>query len=147
MSPVIRKVTALLLMVLTASSLGCLRGPLGWQRTTLNHPISAQDVRFIVPGKTHLQEVVDRLGSPDEIGGAEGQMFVRFRFTDGRSFRANLGWALRFFSPIAPFLVFGGSGIGTDLFQLTCDDQWVVRDYAFAKHTDASEFRLIPFGE
>lgn len=125
---------------------GCIRGPLAWQRFTLNERISEKDVAFIVDGTTRLSDVVARLGSPDEIQTA-GQMIVaRYHFSDGKYFRADYGWGLRFILPYSsPDLVLGGGGFGTDIFQLTCDARWVVQEHAFAWHANSSEFRLWPF--
>ncbi len=127
---------------------GCVRGPLAWQRFTLNQPISERDVAFIVDGTTRLPEVLDRLGSPDDIQSVGRWIIARYHFSDGRYFRADYGWGLRFVIPYSsPDLVMGGGGFGTDIFQVTCDAQWVVQDHAFAWHANSSEFRLWPFGE
>lgn len=127
---------------------GCARGPLTWQRLALNQPISGDDVAFIVDGTTRLTEVVNRLGSPDEIRAVGDSVVARYHFSDGRYFRADYGWGLRFVFPfLTPDLVLGGGGFGTDIFQVTCDPQWVVRDHAFAWHANSSEFRLWPFSE
>lgn len=137
---------ALCLLVLLTS--GCLRGPLAWQRFTLNQPISEDDVAFIVDGVTPLSEVVGRLGSPDDMQSVGRFIVARYHFSDGRYFRADYGWGLRFVIPYSsPDLVLGGGGFGTDIFQVTCDAQWVVQEHAFAWHTNSSEFRLWPFGE
>jgi hypothetical protein len=138
----------LLCCVLVGNLSGCLRGPLAWQRLTLNEPISEHDVAFILDGTTTLTEVVDRLGAPDDIQSVGDSIIARYRFSDGKYFRADYGWGLRFVVPfLAPDLVLGGGGFGTDIFQVTCDLQWVVREHAFAWHANSSEFRLWPFNE
>lgn len=127
---------------------GCVRGPIAWQRFTLNEPISASDVAFIMDGTTSLSEVVTRLGSPDDIRSVGHLIVARYHFSDGRYFRADYGWGLRFVVPyFSPDLVLGGGGFGTDIFQVTCDAHWIVQEHAFAWHTNSSEFRLWPFGE
>ena len=36
-------------------------------RLTINDTIVAEDVAFIVPGQTTLRDIVERLGTPDEM--------------------------------------------------------------------------------
>lgn len=142
----LRRRIALAICVLVIGSSGCLRGPLSWQRVTLNQPISQDDVAFVVDGTTTLNDVVGRLGAPDEIRPGNGVIVARYHFTDGRYFRADYGWGLRFLLPfLAPDLVLGGGGLGTDIFQVICDSRWVVQEHAFARHANSSEFRPWPF--
>jgi len=46
---------------------GCMRGPIMWQRVTVNQPITPDQITFIQEGKTSLSEVANELGTPDEI--------------------------------------------------------------------------------
>lgn len=125
---------------------GCIRGPVVWQRVTLNQPLTAQDVSFVVNGETSLSEVVEKLGAPNQMLSSNGGVIARYQFTDGRYFRVDFGWGLRFLIPFyAPELVLGGGGLGTDAFQVTYNDDWVVQDHGFAFHSQSSEFRLWPF--
>lgn len=125
---------------------GCIRGPVVWQRVTLNQPLTAQDVSFVVNGETSLSEVVEKLGAPNQMLCSNGGVIARYQFTDGRYFRVDFGWGLRFLIPFyAPELVLGGGGLGTDAFQVTYNDDWVVQDHGFAFHSQSSEFRLWPF--
>jgi len=134
--------------MLAGVSIGCVRGPLTWQRVTLNEQIAQGDVAFIKEGRTRLMDVADRLGPPDEIQAVGESLIALYHFSDGRYFRADYGWALRFVLPfMAPEMVLGGGGFGTNTFQLICDDQWVVHEHAFAWHADSSEFRFWPFGD
>ena len=68
---------SLLCALLLASQTGCLRGPVGWQRVSLNQRISAEDVRFIIDGQTSLPDVTARLGSPDEMLAAGDHVLAR----------------------------------------------------------------------
>jgi len=132
---------------LLTGMLGCMRGPIGWQRFSLNEPIVPNRVAFITDGATPLAEVVDRLGAPDEMLSAGDLIVARYHFTDGRYFHANFGWGLRFVIPYAsPDGILGGGGFGTDIFQVACDAKWVVQEHAFAWHTSSSAFRFWPFG-
>lgn len=125
---------------------GCIRGPVVWQRVTLNQPLTAQDVSFVVNGETSLSEVVEKLGAPNQMLSSNGGVVARYQFTDGRYFRVDFGWGLRFLIPFySPELVLGGGGMGTDAFQVTYNDDWVVQDHGFAFHSQSSEFRLWPF--
>jgi hypothetical protein len=86
----------LLCCVLVGNLSGCLRGPLAWQRLTLNEPISEHDVAFILDGTTTLTEVVDRLGAPDDIQSVGDSIIARYRFSDGKYFRADYGRGIRY---------------------------------------------------
>lgn len=125
---------------------GCLRGPVTWQRVTINQPISTQDVSFIVAGQTNISTVVDTIGAPNQILPSKDGIVALYYFSNGKYFRADYGWGLRFLIPfLAPDLILGGGGAGTDVFQITYDKDWVVRDHAFAFHSQSSEFKLWPF--
>lgn len=125
---------------------GCLRGPVSLQRVTLNQPLSPQDVSFVVNGKTSLSEVIEKLGVPNQMLSSSGGVVARYQFTDGKYFRVDFGWGLRFIIPFySPELVLGDGGMSIDVFQLTYNDQWVVQDHGFAFHSQSSEFRLFPF--
>ena len=125
---------------------GCLRGPIALQRVTLNLPLSKQDVSFVVNGETRLSEVVEKLGAPNQMLSSNGGVVALYQFTDGKYFRVDFGWGLRFFVPFyAPDLVLGVGGLSVDAFQITYNDHWVVQDHGFAFHSQSSEFRLWPF--
>jgi hypothetical protein len=113
---------------------------------TLNQPLSPQDVSFVVNGKTSLSEVVEKLGAPNQMLSSSGGIVARYQFTDGKYFRVDFGWGLRFLIPFySPELVLGGGGMSIDVLQLTYNDQWVVQDHGFAFHSRSSEFRVWPF--
>ena len=138
----------LILVLAIMSFYGCSQGPVTWQRVTLNQTISAKDVVFIVPGNTDLSAVVERLGAPNEVLSSKDGIVTRYYFTDGKYFKANYGWGLRFIIPFfTPDLDLGGGGIGRDVFQITYDNSWHVRDHAFAFHSTSSEFLAWPFGD
>ena len=142
----IRRLHTCLLAILWLTTLyGCLRGPVAWQRVTLNQPLTAQDVSFVVNGKTSLPEIVEKLGAPNQMLSSNGGVVARYQFTDGKYFRVDFGWGLRFLIPIySPDLVLGNGGTGIDTFQVTYNDHWVVQDHGFALHSQASEYRLWP---
>ncbi|TKB77451.1 MAG: hypothetical protein E8D42_15180 [Nitrospira sp.] len=116
------------------------------RRVVFNQTISHNDVTFIAPGKTDLLAVVERLGTPNEILTSKDGIVTRYYFADGKYFKANYGWGLRFLIPFfTPDLDLGGGGIGRDVFQVTYDDHWLVRDKSFAFHSHSSEFVVWPF--
>ena len=122
---------------------GC--GFLTWSRLSINDPIKPEDVRFIVPGRTTLSEVMARLGTPDELVGTKTGGAAFYHFRDLKYFRANYAWPLRFVIQENPDFVMAGAGLGADLFELVFDRQWVIRQYAFATHLEASRYRAWPF--
>jgi hypothetical protein len=125
---------------------GCLRGPVSWQRVTLNQPISTQDVNFIVDGETSISAVVEKLGAPNQMLAVKDGVLTRYYFSDGKDFRVDYGWGLRFVIPFySPDLTLGGGGVGTDVFQVRYNNQWIVQYHAFAIHSQSSEFRIWPF--
>jgi hypothetical protein len=140
--------TFLILVLGFMSFSGCLRGPVTWQRVTVNQPISIQDANFIVDGETSFSVVVERLGAPNQIVPVKDGALTHYYFSDGRYFRADYGWGLRFLIPFfAPDLVLGGGGMGTDVFQIRYNSAWIVQNHAFATHLQSSDFRIWPFGE
>jgi hypothetical protein len=137
---------ALCLIILCAC--GCLRGPITWQRLTLNQPITQEQVRFIKNGETRLDDVAKELGAPDEILNLKNRLVARYHFLDSKYFRVDFGWGLRFVIPYyAPDLVLGGGGAATDVFEVACDPQLVVQEFSFAFHQNSSRFRLWPYGD
>lgn len=119
-----------------------------WQRVSLNQPILPDQVAFIQDGKTSLSEVAVRLGAPDEIVKSKERIVARYHFSDGKYFRVDFGWGLRFFAPVfSPDMVLGGGGFGTDVFEIACDSRMIVQQSAFAFHINSSKFRFWPYGD
>lgn len=121
--------------------IGC--GFLTYSRVSVNNPIKPEDVKFIVPGKTGLADVVARLGAPDEFKGIPDGAMAVFHYRDSRYSRANFGMAGSYFLPVSPDLVVSDNGLGADWFQVVVDSNWVVRKYAFSRHADHS--RIVPW--
>ncbi len=143
----LRSLSIYLVLALAVTSLNaCAQGPLTVRRVTLNQAISADDVTFIIPGKTDLLAVVERLGTPNEVFPVKNGLLTRYYFADGRYFKANYAWGLRFLIPFfTPDIDLGGGGIGRDVFQVTYDNHWSVRDHAFSFHSHSSDFVVWPF--
>lgn len=114
-------------------------------RITFNTPLTPDDVAFIVPGKTTLLEVVDKLGSPDSINNSSAGMISMHRFLDMRYARINFGWLAKPWSPVDPDLVFSRTGFGTDAFQVFYDSNGVVVQHSFLRHVTERPFHPYPF--
>jgi hypothetical protein len=114
-------------------------------RLTVNDHITEADVGFIQRGKTTLTEVVAKLGAPDELTGHDRGVVLTYHFRDAKYSRVNLGWPLRFWLPVQPDMIFAGGALGTDMFQIAFDQQWVAQYHAFAKHVQGVHHRLWPF--
>ncbi|MBK9998504.1 MAG: hypothetical protein IPO99_15570 [Nitrospira sp.] len=63
--------------------------------------------------------------APDSITDTETGTIVTYRFLNAKYSRVNFGWLLKPWSPVDPDLVFSRSGLGTDAFELLCDDHWL----------------------
>jgi hypothetical protein len=132
----------LLVLAVALGAAGC--DPISWTRVTLNQPLKATDVAFIVPGTTTLDEVV----APDELLGTRDGLATNYLYEDAKYFRVNLGWPLNFVTPVsyAPHdLVFANSTAGFDTFQVAVDSRGVVRYAAFFRGAAAARYRAPPF--
>ncbi|MFM8552034.1 MAG: hypothetical protein ACKOCD_06950 [Nitrospiraceae bacterium] len=124
---------------------GC--GFASFSRLSFNDPIKPEEVAFIQPGQTTLSQIVAKLGTPDEmtpLGEKDGAV-ASYHFLDAKYARINYGWPLKFISPVSPEMIMAGGGLGTDVFQIVFDANWVARQYAFAKHVHANRYKLWPF--
>ncbi|MDE3034854.1 MAG: hypothetical protein KGJ14_02665, partial [Nitrospirota bacterium] len=78
------------------------------------------------------------------LGEQDGAV-AAYHFLDAKYTRINYGWPLQFVSPVSPEMIMAGGGLGTDVFQVVFDANWVARQQAFAKHVHANRHRLWPF--
>jgi len=116
-----------------------------FRRIAINDPIRTDDVAFIVPGHTTRSEVVAKLGAPDEIAGSDEQAVFRYRYRVAKAFRVDYGWFFLLFSPVAPRMSIARGDLGTDVFQVAFDPNWVVQEHAFANQSPAARFNPWPF--
>jgi hypothetical protein len=121
--------------LLALSSVGC-----NVVRMTLNTTLTQDDVAFIVPGKTTLTDVIEKLGSPDSITDADTAVVATYRFLDLRYSRVNFGWLAKPWTPIDPDLIFSRTGLGVDAFEVLCDRKWVVLHTGFQRHRSRPPF-------
>lgn len=114
-------------------------------RLTINNTIVAEDVAFIVLGHTTLRDIVERLGTPDEMREAPGGALILYRFHDANYSRVNFGHILKFWTPVQPDLVLSNIGLGTEVFEVAFDEHWVARQHAFTRHPLATSRVPWPF--
>ena len=125
--------------------------PILWQRVTINEPIKAEDLAFIIPGRTTFPEILEKLGTPDDISGSKRGPVAHYRYLDQKSFRVDLAWPLRFFIPlfaipvISPEMSFADTNLGTDVFLVLFDSNWIVQEHAFAQQAHTAGFNPWPF--
>jgi hypothetical protein len=120
--------------------------PISWTRVTINHPLKAEDVAFIVPGRTTLKDVVARLGAPDELIGTHDGMAANYRYQDSKYFRVNFGWPLGFIDPLsyAPHdLVLANTRLSADTFEVAFDGRGVVAYAGFFRGSGA-RYKVLP---
>jgi hypothetical protein len=98
-------------------------------RVTVNHPLDAREVAFIVPGTTTWDEVTGRLGAPDRLVSRHDRLIVDYEYSDSKYFRIDPGWPLGFITPVsyAPHdFALSVEGIGIEAFQVAFDLRQVV---------------------
>lgn len=132
--------SAIVLLVLSIILVGC-----GVRRVDFNTPIQAEGLAFIRPGETTLQQVVDQLGGPEELNMVSDEVLAEFQWSTTRSASLNLGYLLRFISPVSPSMTMSGTGIHLERLLITCDKKLVVRSYAFGKADEHAFFEFWPF--
>jgi hypothetical protein len=114
-------------------------------RITLNTPLTQNDVAFIVPGQTTLDDVIAKLGTPDSMTESYTGAVATYRFLDMKYSRINFGWLLKPFSPVDSDLIISRTGLGTDAFELLFDSKWVVTHQSFLRHLTGPRFNPNPF--
>lgn len=130
----------LIAALLCLSSLGC-----NVVRVTLNTSITPEDVAFIVPGKTTLTDVIEKLGAPDSITDSDTGIVATYRFVDLKYSRVNFGYLAKPWTPVDPDLIFSRTGFGVDAFEVLCDTKWVVLHQGFQRHLPRPPFHPYPF--
>jgi hypothetical protein len=122
---------------------GC--GFITFVHVTVNDPITPEEVAFIIPGQTTFAEIIERLGTPDELTGTDNQAVISYHFRDVAYSRVNFGWPLRFWTPVQPDMIFSTAGLGTNVFQVTFTQSWVVQEHAFAQPVERGRYIPWPF--
>jgi hypothetical protein len=114
-------------------------------RLSINDPLRAEDVVFIVPGETQFSKVVAHLGVPDSLTASEQGLVAKYYFLDAKYSRINFGRIARFWSPVDPDLIFAAGGLGLDMFQVQFDASGTALASSFAYHTGTPGFIPWPF--
>ena len=116
-----------------------------FRKVVVNDPIRPEDVAFIKSGKTTMQEVVTRLGAPDEILGTSDHLWFQYHFKTTKFLRIDFGMLLRLWSPVVPPLSIGGSNAGTDVFLIAFNPKWVTQDLNFPPTNETDKVGFWPF--
>jgi hypothetical protein len=139
---------AKLIVAMGLALAGCT--PISWTRVTLNRPLRAEDVAFITPRETKWNEVVEKLGAPNELKGTPSGMLATYYYYDGKRFDVDFGWIAGFFLPpgvsMAPHEIdFNTEGVGENTFQVSFDTAGTVQYDGFSNSAAASRFKGSPF--
>src|SRR5215472_10804677 len=137
-------------LLLVLALIGC--GPINWTRVTLNHPLQAKYVAFIKPGETKLDDIVGRLGAPNDLEETPDGMIADYYYDDSKRFDVDFGWVAGFFLPpgasMAPHeLEFTNTGVAADSFEVAFDKSGVVQYKGFSHTTSVPGLDSSPFGQ
>jgi len=133
--------TALLIVILLCIGMwGC-----AVRRVDFNTPITPEDLSFIRNGETTLHHVVDHIGAPEDITTISDQLVAEFKWSTTRSSSLNLGYLFRIVSPVAPTMTLSGTGTNIQRLLIICDDQLIVRSYAFGLTDEHALVEFWPF--
>ena len=138
--PVMKPLQACLSLLFLCSLFAC-----DFRRVVVNDPIIPKEVEFIAPGRTTMQQIVDRLGAPDEITGTKGHLLFRYHFKTSKFFRIDFGALLRLWSPVSPPLSWGNGITGTDAFLVAFDSEWIAQDRNFSFSEKTKQVSFWPF--
>lgn len=87
-------------------------GGCDFRRVVVNDPLITGSLDELIPGRSTVQDVAQKLGAPDEIEEGRSGMIFRYRYGDSKSMRVNFGWIVRVFFPVAPSMNLGrGEGV------------------------------------
>lgn len=104
------------------------------RRVVVNDVISPQHVTFIQSESTTMQQVVSRLGAPDEIFESEFGLATVYEWSDTQFSAIDFGYAARAFFPYSPSMTLARTGIDKEQFQVHYDAQGIVRTVGFIRH-------------
>lgn len=139
-----RPLAALLLLVILNT--GC--GLATLVRISVNKHVAPEDLTFLQPDQTTLSDLVNRLGTPDEITASDDVLVARYHFLDAKYTRVNYGTLLQPWTPISPDMITEGLDTGLDALEVVLDSSWRIRHVAFSQHRNPpSQFRFWPFAQ
>lgn len=85
------------------------------------------------------------MGAPEDIVTTTGQFIAEFKWSTTRSSSLDFGHVFKVVSPVSPSMTLSGTGINVERFLVICDDQLIVRSYAFGKVDEHAFFEFWPF--
>ena len=135
-----RSVRLLVVFLLCVGLWGC-----AVRRVDYNTPITPEALSFIRAGETTFHQVVEQLGAPEDITAMSDQIVAEFKWSTTRSSSLNLGYLFRIVSPVAPTMTLSGTGINVQRLLIICDDQLLVRSYAFGLTDEHALVEFWPF--
>ena len=115
------------------------------ERVNFNEPITQERVSFIQLGETTLHHVVSQIGAPEEITAIGDQLVADFKWSTTRSSSLNLGHLFKIISPVSPPIRLSGTGINIQRLLVICDQQLVIRSYAFGLTDEHALIEFWPF--
>ena len=116
-----------------------------FRRVVVNDPLVADSFDELVPGKSTIQDVAEKLGAPGEIEeGASGMVF-RYRFGDSKTMRVNFGWIFRVFFPIAPSMNLGRGEGSTYILHVAMRQDLTFDHSVIQPPSDTPHFGFWPF--
>lgn len=122
--------------------------PISWTRVTINHPLRPADVAFVKPGKSTWNDVMSRLGAPNDLVPTASGVVANYYYYDGKHFGIDFGYPLNFVGPLsyAPHsMILRNLGVGTNQFQVAFDTNGIVQYDSFSHAASAAKFKLWPF--
>jgi hypothetical protein len=117
---------------------------ISFSRISFNAPLTDQDTAFLKPNTATLAQVVEQLGAPNEIRGADGGAVAVYYFLRGKRTRVNYLAPAQVVQAFIPDVVVNVGGIGVDQLTIWFDERWIVRDHGFAFNKKIDQFRLVP---
>lgn len=105
------------------------------RRVVFNDVVTSEQVNFIRIGETTIQELVDRIGAPDDVSESEFGVVALYNWSDTKSSSLDFGAITRLFLPYSPSLTLRNTGITPEQLQVVFDPQWTVRAYGFSRRT------------
>lgn len=116
-----------------------------FRRVVVNDPLIAESLERLVPGKSTVQDVVQKLGAPDDIDGKSTGMVFRYRYGDSKLMRLNFGWLFRIVLPIVPSMNLGrGEGV-TQVLHIAMKENGVFDHYIIQDPPAPPRFWFWPF--
>lgn len=132
------------LLSLVILNTGC--GLATFARISVNQQVAPEDLTFLRPDQTTLSDLVNRLGTPNEIAASDNTWVATYHFLDAKYLRINYGTLLKPWAPMSPDMVTEGFETGVNALEVVLDSSWHVRHVAFSHHRNpSSQFRFWPF--